>query len=373
MPYPQLDRSRVNMRPLRERKNKKRIERDHIALDTQPRGLTPSDERLIAEVAERIEASRAADRSVMLAFGAHTIKNGLAPVLIELIRRGWVTHLATNGAGVIHDWEFAYLGESSEDVRANVARGEFGNWHETGFFINLAINVGAWEGRGYGEAVGALIQREGLEIPTPARLEQEVRAVLKADPARAAAAAELLGVLRRFELEPGWLAVPHPFKEFSVQAAAFELGVPSTDHPMFGHDIIYNHPMNNGALLGRAAERDFLRFAAGVDRIAGGVYLSLGSAVMSPMIFEKSLSMARNLAMQEGRRIDDHYMLVVDLQPSHWDWRQGEPPEDNPDYYLRYCKTFARMGGTMQYLSADNRDFLLALHRALSGRRAPGE
>jgi hypothetical protein len=84
------------------------------------------------------------------------------------------------------------------------------------------------------------------------------------------------------------------------------------------------------------------------------------------MVFEKSMSMAQNLALQEGRHLDTHHIVVVDIAPSRWDWRQGEPPEDNPDYYLRYNKTFSRMGGTMQYLNADNRDFLLALCQALA-------
>ena len=101
----------------------------------------------------------------MLAFGAHTIKNGLAPVLIQLMEQGWVTLLATNGAGIIHDWEFSFQGLSSEDVRANVAQGQFGIWEETGFNLNLALVVGAYEGLGYGEAVGKMIEREGLDIP----------------------------------------------------------------------------------------------------------------------------------------------------------------------------------------------------------------
>ena len=134
---------------------------------------------------------------------------------------------------------------------------------------------------------------------------------------------------------------------------------------MIGHDIIYNHPMNRGAGLGRCAERDFLTFAESVNRIDGGVYISIGSAVMSPMIFEKSLSMAQNIAIQRGEHYDNHYMQIVDLAKSDWDWSQGEPPEENPAYYLRYNKTFSRMGGTMNYLQADNRDFLLALIRQL--------
>ena len=119
--------------------------------------------------------------------------------------------------------------------------------------------------------------------------------------------------------------------------------------------------MNHGAALGRCAERDFLAFAHGVSQLDGGVYFSIGSAVMSPMVFEKSLSMSQNIALQQGRTIDNHYMLIVDLQQSHWDWTQGEPPESNPDYYLRYNKSFSRMGGQMRYLTADNRDFLLTI------------
>ena len=181
---------------------------------------------------------------------------------------------------------------------------------------------------------------------------------------RAGAGADLLWIVQRFSLEPGWRSVSHPWKRYSAQAAAFRRGVPLTGHPMIGHDIIYNHPMNRCAALGRAAERDFLIFAV-AGRLEGGVYLSIGSAVMSPMIFEKSLSMAQNLALQNGQHIDHHYILVVDLAECPWDWSRGEPPEDNPAYYLRYNKTFSRMGGTMRYVQAVNRDFLLALVRAL--------
>lgn len=364
--YPRIDRHRLVFRPLAERKNKVYIERDHVPPDAAPRPLGENGGRLMAEAVDRLVRARHAGRPRMLVFGAHTIKNGLSPVIIRLIESGWITHLATNGAGIIHDWEFAYQGASSEDVKANVTRGEFGAWQETGHYINLALNVGAYRGLGYGEAVGAMVEEERLEIPPEAALREEARAALDAgDAPRAAAAADLLGVVQRFQLAPGTLSVPHPWKRFGLQAAAYRLGVPFTSHPMYGHDIIYEHPMNHGAALGRCAERDFLAFAHAVSQLDGGVYLSIGSAVMSPMVFEKSLSMGQNLAIQAGGHIDGHYMVIVDLQKSHWDWTQGEPPETNPDYYLRYNKSFSRMGGTMRYLTADNRDFLLALRQAL--------
>ncbi len=369
MPYPQFDRFGVRMEPLSAREHKKVIEKDHISPESPAPELPGLSREVLEEAAERIRTARAEHRPVMVAFGAHSIKNGLGPVFLRLIERGWFTHLATNGAGIIHDWEFSFHGRSCEAVEAMVDQGRFGNWEETGFFINLALNIGAYEGIGYGESVGTMIENEALVIPTPDELEAAV-ADWKVDAAKAAAAADLLQVHRQFAvhdkpLSSGRLAIPHPWKKYSIQAGAYRLGVPFTGHPMFGHDIIYNHPMNYGPALGRTAERDFLTYAEAVSRIEGGVYLSIGSAVMSPMVFEKSLSMAQNIAIQRGEHIDNHYILVCDLAESTWDWRKGEPPEDNPAYYLRYNKSFSRMGGTMRYLQIDNRDLLLNLLQLL--------
>ncbi|MEZ6060736.1 MAG: hypothetical protein R3C19_10265 [Planctomycetaceae bacterium] len=370
MPYPQLDRFAVRMEPLRARQNKKTIDVDHVSPDAAPRPLSSDGRRVVEEAVERIRTARANDRPVVVAFGAHSIKNGLAPVFRRLIEHGWVTHLATNGAGIIHDWEFAYQGQSCENVEAMVAEGRFGNWQDTGFNINLALNVGAFEGKGYGEAVGAMIETEGLNIASADELRRIVVDCLATDPLRSAAAADLLYVVEKFELPPGRLRIAHPWKAYSIQAAAFRMGVPFTSHPMIGHDIIYNHPMNHCAALGRAAQRDFLAFAESISRIDGGVYVSIGSAVMSPMVFEKSLSLAQNLAIQRGEHIDGHYILVSDLAESTWNWSCGEPPEENPAYYLRYNKTFSRMGGTMRYLQSDNRDLLLHFVQLL-GERSP--
>lgn len=368
MPHPLLDRSRLTLYPLGSRHNKVKIEQDAVWPDDSPKALGADVLDAVAATAHRMRQARSAGRPVVLAFGAHTIKNGLGPVLIWLMREGWVQHLATNGAGIIHDWELAFFGETSEDVRANVAEGRFGLWQETGHHLNLALLAGACDGLGYGESVGRLIAVERHDLPSVEDLQDELgRGAVDpaADLARAAAAADLLGAMRRHGLGSGTVSVPHPFKQYSVQAAAFTAGVPFTGHPMFGHDIIYTHPLCHGAAIGRAAERDFLAFAHQISRIDGGVYLSVGSAVMSPMVFEKSMSMGQNLALAEGRAIRDHTIVVVDLAESAWDWAGGEPPEDRPEYYLRYCKTFSRMGGVMRYVTADNRDFLLALCRAL--------
>ncbi|HLP71937.1 MAG TPA: hypothetical protein VK155_03480 [Bacteroidales bacterium] len=365
MPYPKFDRDRIRFRKLAERTSKVDISKDHVNPGHGHAAISSSDEDIIRNTAERIKKARKDNRPVILAFGAHTIKNGLAPVLIGLMENDWLTHLATNGAGIIHDWEFAFQGRSSEDVRANVSRGEFGIWEETGYYINLGIAVGAYEGLGYGESVGKMISREGLDIPEKEVLKYSADHNFEPDPDLAAAAADLAGIITKYRIAPGFLKIPHPFKKYSVQAAAYRLGIPFTGHPMFGHDIIYTHPANNGAAIGRTAQNDFLAYAESVRNIENGVYISLGSAVMSPMIFEKALSMSRNVEMGKGNVINNQFMLVVDLAESGWDWKKGEPPADNPSYYLRYIKTFSRMGGEMQYLRADNRDFLVSLHNKL--------
>jgi len=365
MYFEQFDRTRLHFKPLRMREDKIFIERERVLPREGPSPLPQDTQCILDETVRWLTRARDLGRSRMLVFGAHVIKNGLAPVVISLMERGWITHVATNGAGVIHDWEFAYQGHSSEDVRKNVARGEFGIWEETGFYLNLATLVGAYEGRGYGESVAALIEHDGLNIPAQKALGEAIDSRPGGDCEQAASAADLLGAVRAFDLRPGWLTVLHPFKKYSLNAAAFRLGVPFTCHPMIGHDIIYTHPMNSCAAIGRAAQRDFLAFAHAVSNLDEGVYISIGSAVMSPMIFEKSFSMAQNLAIQRNERIDKHFIVVVDIAPANWDWACGEPPGDSPDFYVRYNKTFSRMGGTMRYVCADNCAFLPALASSL--------
>jgi len=355
-----FDRYKMNFYPLKSRMSKVDIVTSSINPDSKPETISKEVEQRIKTIAGEIKEAKANNRSVMLTFGAHTIKNGLGEVLSTMAEEGWITHLATNGAGVIHDWEFAYQGLSSEDVRDNAREGKFGTWEETGLFINLALMDGAYRGLGYGESVGSLISMEGIEVPT----EEELMSI-ETPLWKRAAAADYLELIQAERIKPGRLDVKHPFSKYSIQARAFENKTPFTSHPMFGHDIIYTHRANRGAAVGRCAERDFLSFVDSVSRLEGGVYLSIGSAVMSPMIFEKSISMARNTAVQEDREIRDCSIHVVDLQEETWDWNEGEPPMDNPAYYLRFMKTFNRMGCRIDYTAIDNRDFLLHLYQEL--------
>ncbi|MDO5553974.1 MAG: hypothetical protein Q4G68_09435 [Planctomycetia bacterium] len=373
MPHPQFKRNEIHVKPLAERVNKLDIVRDVIDAESYSGTLSPEAEEDVARAAAELRRARDCGAARILAFGAHSIKNGLGLTLAALAEEGWITHLATNGAGIIHDWEFAFQGKSGEDVHRYTTEGQFGIWNETGTCLNLALIVGAWRGLGYGESVGTMAQNEELVIPSDTELLAAIEksglpAATPEQLDRAAAASDLLAAKRRFNYpqEEYILKIPHPWKKYSLAFRMVAANIPFTCHPMFGHDIIYTHPMNCGAAIGRTAQIDFLSYANSVSQLQGGVYLSVGSAVMSPMIFEKSLSMSRNLALHDGKNITDFTIHVVDLAQSTWDWtKEGEPPMDNPAYYLRFCKTFSRMGGQMSYTSADNRTWLVHLLRTL--------
>jgi hypothetical protein len=304
----------------------------------------------------------------MLTYGAHLVKNAAGPLVRALIEEKFVTHLATQGAGVIHDWEFAYQGVSSESVQANAAVGRFGSWDETGRWINLAVIAGAAQGMGFGESVGRMIEEECLVLPGVEELCEQIAA----DPGHefAGAKADLLWTMKEFGLPAGRLEVRHPYKRFSILACAYRHRVPLTVHPGIGYDIIINHPMFHGGAIGRAAATDARVFAQSAYNLSGGVYVSVGSAIMSPQVFEKAFSAANNLRAQAGLPfVRDHAIAIVDLQDSGgWDWSKGEPPKENPAYYLRYCKTFYRMGGTLDYIQCDNRVVLANLLHELRRR-----
>lgn len=360
-----LDLTRLKVLPLAARRSLSRLEEVLVEPAHDPPPCPEAVAGLIAEAAERIRAARRRGASVLLIYGAHLIKNGGQLLLTQLLDRGLVTHLATNGAGTIHDWEFAYAGCSTESVRENVATGTFGAWEETGRCLHLALLAGGLRGEGWGRALGRFIHQDGATLPPAELLER----LLRAEPAHplAPARADLLQAMRQHRLASGRHLVPHPWRNASVLAGAFRQDVPLSVHPGIGYDIIANHPMFNGAVLGRAAGIDFRLFARAVEGLDGGVVLSIGTAIMGPQVFEKSLSCVNNLRLQAGRPIvQGHTIYVVDLQDGgRWDWTQGEPPKTSPAYYLRFCKSYARMGGTLRYVQCDNIVFLHRLFHAL--------
>ncbi len=357
--FPQpIDLKKVRVQPLAERESLSSVEKILVNPDKEPTPLPSESLKLVEDCAKTISAARQKNSSVILFYGAHLVKNGGQKIVGELIERGLVSHLATNGAGIIHDWELAFHGRTEESVKTNVATGTFGTWDETGRNIHLAILAGALRGEGFGQSVGRFIVEDGVTLPAIESLEK----LFREEPSNplTPARAELLVEMREHKLPSGRIEVKHPWKDSSIIAAAFRKGIPFTVHPGIGYDIIANHPMFNGAAIGRAADLDFRQLGGSVENLDGGVVLSVGSAIMAPQVFEKIASCVNNLRLQAGKKIlRDHSMFVVDIQDGgNWDWSKGEPPKNSPAYYLRFCKSFSRMGGEMKYVQCDNIAFL---------------
>jgi len=253
-PYEQFDLSGVRTYPLASRASKARAAdfgRPYTPgaglagwLDRLPKILAAAD---FTAVVAAIGAARERECGVVWGLGAHVIKTGLSPVVIDLMERGFVSAVATNGAGVIHDFEIALGGATSEDVDEALGPGRFGMAEETGRLLNQAINEGVAAGLGLGQAVGV------------------------------------------------WLAARRPpFAHLSVAAAAARLGIPLTVHVGVGTDIIHMHPDASGSALGEGSLRDFRYFVSNVARLERGVYLNCGSAVVLPEVFLKAVALARN-------------------------------------------------------------------------------
>jgi hypothetical protein len=360
-----LDLSQLKVFPLAERESLTWADDILIDPDTQPKPCSEWNAILVRSCAEKILSARAHGAAIILIYGAHLLRNGAATILERMMASSWLTHLATNGAGTIHDWEYAWFGASTESVEMGVADGKFGTWHETASNIHLAIMAGALDGLGYGRALGKLILEDGVTLPDSA----ELAARIAANPTDllTSARADLLQAMRTQCWPAGHISIHHRWKHSSILAQAYRHGVPLTVHPGIGYDIISNHPVFSGAAIGRAAEWDFKLFGGSADKLDGGIVLSVGSAIMGPQVFEKSLSCVNNLRLQNGREVvKKHTIYVVDLQDGGgWDWTTGEPPKTHPAYYLRFCKSYSRMGGTMNYLQCDNATFIHNLYREL--------
>jgi hypothetical protein len=315
MPHPAFDRSRLRVQPLANRQHDLDLS-VILPLDAEP---PPFDHPALAVLGRRLVEARQRGSARVLMMGAHVLRAGASRYLIDLMERGMVTHIAMNGAGPIHDWEFALVGATTESVARYIRTGEFGLWEETGR-MNDAIGAGARDGIGLGEALG--------------------RAILDG---------------------------PFPHKDVSVLAAGVRLGVPVTVHVGIGHDIIHEHPNCDGAALGQTSYQDFLIFTQTVTNLEGGVLLNFGSAVMGPEVYLKALSMARNVARQEGRAISNFTTAVFDLIPIEGDTRRQAPKTD-PQYYYRPWKTIlvrtVADGGESFYVQGDHRATLPNLYRA---------
>lgn len=211
----------------------------------------------------RLKTIREGKQPILFGLGAHVIKVGLSPVFLQLMKEGWVSGLAFNGAGIVHDFEIAFCGQTSEDVSQGIRDGKFGIARETGQCLNRAINHGAVRNIGLGRAVGEMIFRSSF-----------------------------------------------PYKHLSLFAAAYELGIPATVHVALGTDIIHFHPEVSGEALGKTSLADFFLFCSLLERCeAGGAYINVGSAVILPEVFLKAVAVVRN----KGLKLDWLTTAVFDF------------------------------------------------------------
>lgn len=268
MPYEEFDFSDVHTYPLASRPSKVRV-RDFAApyrrgsgvaglLTSLPAILAGDDFRAVVAA---LLAARRNGRGIVWGLGAHVIKTGLSRVMLDLMERGFVSAIATNGAGIIHDFEIAVNGGTSEDVEAQLGPGRFGMAEETAG-LNGIIARGVADGQGIGQAVG--------------------RHLVESRP---------------------------PFVDVSVVAGAWRLGIPVTVHVAIGTDIIHMHPEASGAAIGEGSLRDFRYFVSSVASLEGGVYLNCGSAVVLPEVFLKAVALARN----KGRSLEGLTTVTIDF------------------------------------------------------------
>lgn len=317
-PNPQLDFSGIQTYSAAGRINLVRIDTLKIP------GVTPYKDYPapeLDELAGRIALARQNGRPVILSMGAHVIKCGLSRYLIQMIRRGIITHLSGNGACSIHDFELAYLGGTSEYVPTAIEDGSFGMWEETGRWMNEAISRGAEEGFGYGEALARYIHQNPDKFP---------------------------------------------YREDCVLYQAYLHDVPATYHIALGTDIIHQHPIADFSAIGRASGVDFHTYCDSVSRLDGGVFLNFGSGVIGPEVFLKALSIARNLKYPTFNITTANFDLI-DLG----DYRKNIGYDD-PNYYYRPRKNIVNRpvsrGGKGWHFCGDHQTTLPSLYERLLKR-----
>lgn len=317
MPYQQFDRSSLRLLPLTERRH------DLDASIYEPFAVSEEIIRLpaVPAVADAMKRAREKSAASLMMCGGHVIRSGCGPKIIDMMRAGFVTHYATNGAGSIHDFELALIGATCESVAKYISEGQFGLWNETGL-INDILRQGVKDGLGAGEAIGRYIWEESL-----------------------------------------------PLREKSILGMGYHLGVPCTVHIGVGSDIIHEHPNCDGAVLGEASYTDFLVYTQTVANLENGTFLNFGSAVAGPEVYLKALAMARNVAHQKGERIVNFTTAVFDLLDIEDGDFSSAPPKSDPRYYFRPWKTIlARTvadGGKSYYIRGEHKHTIAAIHQLL--------
>ena len=314
--YPVFDRSRLHVKPLAERVHDLHLGHWMSLADPAPKFEHPD----LPKIADRLKSAQANNAARVLLMGAHVIRAGVNRHIIDLMERGFIDHIAMNGAGPIHDFELARIGATTESVERYIRTGEFGLWRET-----AELNDWASEADGLSLGLGENIGRRILQSNFPHR-------------------------------------------DLSILGAAHRLSVPATVHTGIGYDIVHEHPNCDGAVYGATSYRDFLIFTHTLERLDGGVVLSFGSATMAPEVFLKALAMVRNVAHQHGRTINHFSTAVFDIAPITGDYRR-ELARTDPGYFFRPHKTMlvrtVADGGESFYVQGEHRATLPALRRAL--------
>lgn len=321
--YPLFDRSQIELKALSQRGHDLTLDAVRpLVAPTKPYG-----HQEFPQLLDQLTEARRRGCPVLVMIGGHPIKLGLSRFLVDLIERKYITHLAMNGSGIIHDYELALGGGTSEDVPKWIRVGQFGLWQETSR-LNDIIRQAHANGQGLGEAVGQVIEEQ------------------------------------RF-----------PHRDLSVAAAGWRAGVPVTVHVSVGSDIIHAHANCDGAALGAASYTDFLIYAHTVSQLEGGAFLNIGSAVTGPEVYLKALSMARNVARQQGAEIRDFTTAVFDLVDLPDNFREGPPGKEHPWYYYRPWKTIlvrtVADGGRSYYFSGDHQLTIPSLWHGLLSRLEP--
>lgn len=272
------------------------------------------------ELVERIKKARENGRPVIWSMGAHVIKNRLSRYIIELIKMGIITHVASNGAGSIHDFELAYLGGTSEDVPTAIEDGSFGMWEQTGAWMNEALKLGAKENLGYGESLGKYIAENPKKFP---------------------------------------------YREDCVLYQCYVNNIPCSYHIALGTDIIHQHPTCDMSVIGACSGIDFKKMCASVAQLDGGVFLNFGSAVIGAEVFLKALSIARNLGYPTFNITTANFDLI---NLGNYRSKIGY---DDPNYYYRPRKNIVNrptsQGGKGWHFNGDHQITIPTLYDLIRG------
>ena len=307
MPFPMFDRSQLKIRPLGERIN----DLNYEVVKTLDAPVPPFNSPDIEAVSDAIVKAHTIGAPVIMLMGAHVIRKGNANYIIDLMERKIITHIGMNGAGVIHDYEFAKIGATTESVAHYIKVGQFGLWKETGE-INDVVTQAYLDGLGLGEAIGKAIEEQQFA-----------------------------------------------YRRSSIFAAGYRLHVPVTVHVAIGQDILHEHPNMNGAAYGETSYRDFLIFTQSITGLQSGVFLNYGTQVMGPEVYLKALAMARNVAIQKGKEINQFTTAVFDLVDLGEDLH-SEASKNTARYYFRPYKTIlvrtVQDGGTSYYIRGSHEE-----------------